>query len=281
MVYRIGFLLWLILGAFIPIPSGRAFFLTAIQEGDGYALKGQEVRWDLFRSEPFQGIIYDLKPPRAFIYAPGKEPRLVALRRIKIFDYSSGKDRFAWQARFMTDDFGDHYLVLHTDPTLVPGAGEVWEEWVKVPLHVERTKDWERTLDLRVEIIPLTRPYGLVEGSSFMARVLFEGRSVPGIRVQMVPFLGVYLAFKDLPKDKNQRPDLPLMYLDLRTDAKGRFIVSFPHSGWWLLSAIIPAGQFSLGNQTYPFYLRANLWLYVKPLYQPPETAPQIRPESN
>ncbi|NPB09552.1 MAG: DUF4198 domain-containing protein [Thermodesulfobacteria bacterium] len=269
-----------ILLVFLAVGEARAFFLTAIQEGEGYALKGKEVRWDIFRSEPFQGVIFDLKAPRAMIYAPDEKPRLVALRRLQIFDYASGKKRFAWQARFIAQSPGDHYLVLTTDPTLVPGAGEVWREWVKVPLHVEQRKGWERTLGLRVEIVPLTRPYGLVAGSVFKARVLFEGEPASGIRVQMVPYLGVYLRPEELPLDENERPDVPLMYGDLLTDEGGCLTVSFPHPGWWLLSAIFPAGNFTLGQQKFPFYLRASFWLYVKAPYTPPETAPRIRPET-
>jgi len=261
--------------------SGEAFFLTAIQEGEGYALKGEEVIWDLFRSEPFQGVIYDLKAPQALIYAPDKKPRLVALRRIKILDHASGKKRFAWQAHFVPDTPGDYYLVLHSEPTLVSGLPEVWEEWVKVPLHVEQSKSWARPLGLRVEIVPSVRPYGLMAGTSFSARVFFEGRPASRVRLQMVPFTGVYLTLKELPQDENGRLDIPLMYLDLLTDEQGGFTVSFPHPGWWLLSAVIPIGQYRLGQEQFPFYLRASLWLYLKPPFKVPETAPHIRPESN
>ncbi len=263
---------------FVLISPAKAFFLTAIQEkGGGFGLKGEEVFWLLFRSEPFQGLIYDLAPPKAYIVLPegGKQP--VALRRTKIFDYAQGQKRYAWVAHFLPAGEGDYFLILETRPALVPGLKEVWQEYVKIPLHVGKGEAWERHLSLPAEIVLLTRPYGLEEGSLLRGRLYFQGKPLPQALIQVVPYHGCYLAAEDLPHNNFGEVEASRMYQNLLTDENGLFAVVLSRKGWWLLSARIPAGNYKMGEFTYPLFIRASVWIYVFPSFKPPEKAPLIQ----
>ncbi len=266
-----------LLGFFFWACSCKAFFLTAVQKGEGYALKGQLVKWIIFRCEPFQGRLYDLKLPKAELYPLGGKPLPVSLRRIKLEDLDTGKKRYAYQAQAVLEEEGDYFLVLSSEPTLVPGTTEVWQEFVKVPLHLGREGAWDQPLGLPLEIIPLTRPYGLRSDVPFTGVVLFQGRPLPKVKVQVVPFHGVFISSKALPQDPWGQVDYPLMYQSTFTDQKGEFVVGFTQEGWWLISAAVHVGNHRLGGRAYPLFLRINFWLYVRPGYKVPEKAPRLR----
>jgi len=258
----------------------QAFFLTVIQdEGKGFALKGKETFWLLFRSEPFQGIIYDLKAPRAYVILPDGKKEPVALRRTKIFDHARGEKRYAWVAHYLPAQKGDHFLILETEPTLVPGLNEVWQEYVKVPFHISYGRAWEKTLSLPAEIVFLSQPYGLEEGALLRGKVLLQGKPMPRALVQVVPYHGHYLSPKDLPRNAFGEIEASRMYQSALTAENGAFAVTLPRAGWWLISARLPFGNYKIGELTYPLFLRASTWIYVFPRFKLPENAPRLEAE--
>lgn len=262
----------------IWVSPARGFFLTAIQgKGQGYARRGEQVTWYVFRTEPFQGLLYDLKLPKVEIYAPGEKPTPLSLLRIKLRDPATGKKRYAYKAHFVPKKEGDYFLVLSTEPTLVPESNEVWQEFVKVPLHLVREGAWDQILGLPIEIILLTRPYGLTLGVPFRGRILFQGRPLPGAKIQVIPFHGAFIPPQALPQDQWGQTDYALMYQASLTNEEGEFITGFAHEGWWLVTVAVSFGQYRLGPNSYPFFWRASLWLYVKGVYQPPENAPKLQ----
>jgi len=259
----------------------RAYFVVVIQEkGGGYALRGEVVRWLIFRGEPFQGLIRDLRAPKAFIVSPTGEKSRIPLPVISLKDLSSGKLRRGFHPRYVPTERGDHYLYLISEEDFVPGTGEVWKEFTKVPLHVEEETDWKRPVGLKVEIVPLTRPYGLESGAVFAGKVLLEGKPLKDILVQVTRYYGMFLPQEALPKDDQGKVDRPRMYLSVRTDEEGRFVVALNQPGWWLISARIPHGYTILAQQRFPLILRASFWLYVKKPFKLEQTFPRIGPRS-
>ncbi|WP_022852974.1 DUF4198 domain-containing protein [Thermodesulfatator atlanticus] len=256
------------------------FFLTVVgEDGLDYGNKGQEKVWLVFRAEPFQGIVYDVKAPKAKIFTPSGKFEPISFWRTKIKDHATGKKRYAWKARYLPTKIGDYYLVLHSDPTLIPGTYEVWEEIVKVPFHVEREGSWQKNLGLKAEIIPYNRPYGITKAGLFRGRLLLDGKPLSQTLIQVVRFNGVFLTGKELPQDRLGKRDDARMYYSLYTDENGDFSLTFPQEGWWLISAKIPFGNHRIGNSTYPMFLRASMWLYVYPPFELPEGAPKIKAE--
>ncbi len=269
-------LLWLF--SFALVAPAQAFFLTVIQEtGQGFGKRGEELSWLIFRSEPFAGVIYDLKAPKAKVFSPSGDVKTLPLRRTKVFDHLRGQKRYAWRTFFLPDRTGDYFLVFETEPTLVPGLGEVWQEWVKVPLHVTPGQNWRKDLGLKVEIVPLTQPYGLEAEAVFCGRLLLEGKPLPHTMIQIVTYHGRYLAPDILPKNAWGQRENARMYHQVVTDELGYFTVSFNKSGWWLISARVPYGNYKIGGLAFPLFLRASLWLYVFPPYNPPENAPWVQ----
>ncbi len=259
--------------------SAKAYFMIPIQqEGQGYGVRGKTVTWLLFRGEPFQGIIYDLKPPKAFINTPDGKTDSVSLSRIQIKDYQTGVKRYAFLVTYTPVKKGDHYLCLISQETYLPELSEVWQELTKVPLHVEEENSWDRAIGLKLEIIPLTRPYGLMSGQLFRGKLLYEGRPASEVLLQITHYHGFFIPRDTIPRDTFGNPDYPLMYLSVKTDENGYFSVSLNQPGWWLISARVPNGYTNLGLQRFPLILRGSLWVYVAPLVKPGGQFPKIGP---
>ncbi len=271
-----GLLLALVL---ISAHPAQAYFLVLTQEnGHGYATVGQEVRWFLFRGEPFQGIVRDLLPPKAFMALPNGKKEPVALSIVNVKDYATGKERRGYRPHYTPTQKGDYYLCLVSQPAFVQEVGEVWQEFTKVPLHVAVETSWPKPVGLKAEIIPLTRPYGLEAGAVFRGQVLYQGKPVKDALVQFTYYHGYFLPQKDLPKQQGGDTDLARMYPSVRTDTEGLFTVYLNKAGWWLISARLPQGYTTLGGQRFPLILRASIWLYVWPTFNPQGTFAPIKP---
>jgi uncharacterized GH25 family protein len=84
---------------------------------------------------------------------------------------------------------------------------------------------WDRPLGLRLELVPEANPYTLPGGGVLPARLLYEGKPLPGALV---------VAFtKDRPAAK----------VAARSDAQGRVALKLDRPGTWLVKAVhmIPA----------------------------------------
>ena len=270
--------LWIIF-FFGLVATAKAYFLVVIQEkGGGYATRGEKISWLVFRGEPFQGLVRDLITPKAFMRTPqgGKDP--VAFTVIELKDYKTGKKRHAFYVRYTPTQEGDYYLCLLSQKTYIPELNEVWREITKVPLHVESEKAWEIPVGLELEIVPLTRPYGLTAGQIFRGKVFSQGTPASHVLVQVTHYHGLFLPWEALPKDAYGKLDRPLMYLSLYTDDNGTFSVALNQPGWWLVSVRVPQGFVTLANQRFPLFLRGSLWLYVRPPFVPQGSFPKIVP---
>ncbi len=256
----------------------QAYFLVVVQEnGPGYASVGEEVKWLLFRGEPFQGIVRDLLPPKAFMVLPNGKSEPVALSIANIKDYATGKERRGYRPHYTPTQKGDYYLCLVSTPAFVQEIGEVWQEFTKIALHVNTETAWQRPVGLKAEIVPLSRPYGLESGALFRGCVLFQGKPVKDALIQATLYHGIFIPSEDLPSNPKGQIDFARMYPSVRTDANGLFALTLNQPGWWLISARLPQGYSTLGGQKFPFIIRASLWLYVFPPFVPQGTFPKIK----
>jgi cobalt/nickel transport protein len=88
---------------------------------------------------------------------------------------------------------------------------------------------WDRPVGAKMEIVPLTRPYGLYAPGSFTGRVLFQGKPVAGADLEIEYFN---------PDGALKAPADPYVTLSARADAGGVFTFTAPWDGWWGLAAL-------------------------------------------
>ncbi len=117
---------------------------------------------------------------------------------------------------------------------------------------------WQKPIGLKAEIVPVTRPFGLWEGNTFVGRVLFNGKPAANIRVEVEYY----------NKEGIKPPNQALVTQVVQTDENGYFIYTIPWSGWWGFSAIGRGGKKRYRDgKLYPVELDAVLWIkaYPKP----------------
>jgi cobalt/nickel transport protein len=85
------------------------------------------------------------------------------------------------------------------------------------------------TAGIPVEIIPVSRPYGLYAGNLFTGRVFRDGKPVANSEVE-VEFWG---------RGKTKAPTDSHIRQVIKTDPNGVFSYAIPKPGWWGFSAIM------------------------------------------
>ncbi len=253
----LGFLFWLSC-------SARAHFLIVIpEEGNGYALRGRELDLMVTYGHPFEGILYDLKNPSGFLILPDGKKAPLPFSRTLVKDHASGKKRFAYRIRFLPTQRGDHLFCVEAKPYLNEEEGEVWKDYMKTLIHVQVEKGWDNSCGFPLELVPLNRPYGMMKGSVFVGRLLFNGKPLGGVTLEVEKFNGFYVPEEGLPKDAFGRINEPLMTYTVMTNDDGYFVVTLPEPGWWAINASVKSGNTSYAGKSFPLVVRSGVWVYV------------------
>ncbi len=131
------------------------------------------------------------------------------------------------------------------------------------PLEVpglEVQKGWDARPSGKMEMTPLTRPYGLQPGMTFQARVRSEDRPMAATLVEIERYNPTPPAV--LPPDEH-------ITRTVKTDADGVFTASLMEPGWWGLTASREGGKKERQGKSYPVRERVTFWAFVDDLKQP------------
>lgn len=163
----------------------------------------------------------------------------------------------AWQGRFEPGR-GDTWLVLETAPEVDREAKTVYREFVKTCLPRGPSGGWQRRTGQPVEIVPLTRPYGLRPGMVFRGQLLRGAAPVANTEVY-------WERLNERRPAPGTLPPEPLITFAGRTDAAGHFVISLPEPGWWVVGAYVQdLGLERRENADYRLEGFAGLWLRVE-----------------
>jgi cobalt/nickel transport protein len=188
--------------------------------------------------------------------ARGRVTNLTAALQPTLFrgDTNAG----AWQIRFEPGR-GDTVIALDNAPSVDRAQRSLYREYVKVCLHRRMQEGWSQRTGQALEIVPLTRPYGLRAGMVFSGRLLRGDTPVAEAEVYCERLNDRRPAATALPPE-------PLTTFVVRTDADGRFVVSLPDAGWWVLGAYVEdLGKVRHETEEYRLEGFAGLWLKVEP----------------
>ena len=103
-----------------------------------------------------------------------------------------------------------------------PGR-EIYSRFVKTFIQVGmlRTDHFQKTLEFKIEIVPLTNPYSLNEGSNLDVLLLFDREPLPNHKI-----MATYEGYSTLPED----------YAEVtRTDENGIARFQMTHKGVWMV----------------------------------------------
>ncbi len=209
---------------------------------------------DLSFCHPRTGQGMDMEKPVSFgLWHAGRQQNL--LPALEAQTHNNGK---AWRARYQITSPGDHIFYATPAP--------YWEETEKLFI-VHHTKvvfnaydkqdTWDRPIGLPMEIVPLTRPYGLYPGNSFSGVVLLQGKPLPNCEVEV--------EYYDRDSQYPAAHD-SLITQVVKTNGLGYFTFSFPWPGWWGMAALHDSAPITYNHKTAPLEIGGVLWVYVNEL---------------
>jgi cobalt/nickel transport protein len=225
--------------------------------------KGQAVTVVCLWGHPFEHQLFDASPPRSLlVIAPdGKKSDLTkALQAVAVA--AEGKKKVsAYKLRFTPKERGDFVFILNTDPVWMEAEKVFFQDTVRVVLHVEDQDGWDQSAGQAFELVPLTRPYGLLAGMVFQAQALAAAKPLPGTLVEIERYNPT--PPRELPPDEH-------ITRTAKTDPNGVVTYTLPEAGWWALTAQRPGGKKNHKGKAYPVRRRTTLWVYVDAKVKPP-----------
>lgn len=202
---------------------------------------------------PFAQEFMEMARPSAFGFVIQKERKdLTGLLRPKTMGGHT-----VWEAVVSMSRPGDHVFFMVPEPYWEPAEQKFIQHVTKVVVNAfGREEGWGDPVGLRAEIVPLSRPYGLWTGQVFTGRVLFEGRPVPDVPVEV--------EYYNIGK-KLHVPCTTCETQVLKTDQDGYFSFAMPKPGWWGFAALIDApDKVAHEGKEYPLELGAVIWVRTR-----------------
>lgn len=123
-------------------------------------------------------------------------------------------------------------------------------------LHVQAQKGWDASVG-DFELVPLTRPYGLLPGMVFqveMSSARSAGKEMPYGLMEIERYNAE--PPKKLPPDEQ-------ITRTVRLDANGVATTTLSEAGWWCLTVARPQGTRMRDGKNYPLRQRSTFWVFV------------------
>jgi cobalt/nickel transport protein len=243
---------WLLLGTVLLADPAYAHFQELIPDHDILTQEsGSRIDLSLTFTHPMEGgpVMPMDEPTRFGVVGPSGDIDLKGqLRPIQ----RQGKS--AYQAQYKITLPGDYSFYLEPAPYWEPAEGVMIIHYTKVVVDAFGAETgWDRELGLPVEIVPLTRPYGLWTGNLFSGIVKHGG--------QPVPFAEVEVEWRN---DGSITPPAdPFITQVIKTDREGVFHYAMPRAGWWGFAALVE-GEKPLPNpqgDPVPVELGGLIWV--------------------
>jgi cobalt/nickel transport protein len=212
---------------------------------------------------PFEHELFDAPAPeKVWVTGPGGRTEDVTKSLEKTTLPAGDKTVNGYKLRYTPRERGDHTVVLQTPPIWLEADEEFVQDLVKVFVHVQADKGWERDAVFgSFDLIPLTRPYGLVPGCIFQAEVSLDGFPPGQARGQPKRVKAEIERYNAAPP--KQLPPEEQMTRSVQTSRAGVLTGTLPEAGWWSITASRESGSRERDNKNYPLRQRATLWVFV------------------
>ena len=180
-------------------------------------------------SHPFEMVGMDMAKPKAFgVLAGGsKEDLLGTLKPAQVMG------KAAWSAQYNIKKPGVYIFYMDPEPYWEPAEDSFISHYTKVVVPAFGEEEgWDKEVGQKIEIVPLTRPFGLYAGNVFQGIVKVDGKPVPYAEVE-IEFYN-----KD---NKVEAPNEYMVTQAIKADRNGVFTYAVPKAGWWGFAALTTA----------------------------------------
>lgn len=166
------------------------------------------------------------------------------------------KDGLTMKLDYPVYHAGDTWIVFHF-PLEWSAHDMGWTETtVRTIIHLGLSKGWEEPLGIPLEIVPLTRPYGILPGDAFRVQLLHEGKPLSGAAIYAEKYF--------MPPLKTKHPSDVIITRTVHTDSIGTATVTLNSPGWWILFTAYEKGDLSKDDKEGPVLIQDALWVYVE-----------------
>ncbi len=193
------------------------------------------------------------KPKAAGVVLGGKKTDLLpSLKPVK-----EGKAMW-WKGSYKVRRPGDYIFFMEPQPYWEPAEDCFIIHYTKTIVDALSAEEgWDQPIGLKIEIVPLTRPYGLWAGNSFTGKVLYKGKPLANADVE-VEFYN--------KKGSVKIPAPAYVTQVVRTDANGVFSYTMPWAGWWGFAALTTDDKkMKKDGQPKDVEVGGVLWVYAHP----------------
>jgi cobalt/nickel transport protein len=204
---------------------------------------------------PFEHELADAaRPVQLVVLSPDGKPTDLTEALEKTTVKVPGKaDVTAYAFRFTPSRRGDHVFVVTAAPHL-ESEGVLLRDRARVTLHVQTQNGWDNALGKGLEMVPLTRPYGLQPGVAFQAQALADGKPLGGARVEIERYN---------PRPPAKVPDDVFVTMRVRADPNGVVTCTLSEPGWWCVTVERDGGPADHDGRKVAVKERCALWVYV------------------
>ncbi len=241
--------------AAVTAPAMAHFQMVIPSDDIISAGENRQLNVDLFFTHPFEGMGLNMKKPKRFgVWVAGKETNLIdTLQKSRYID-RVGETLSAYSTQYKIRKPGDHLFFVQPQPYWEAAEERFIIHYTKAVVNAFGMEEgWDHELGLTVEIVPLTRPYGLWTNNLFRGIVKHNGAPVPFARVEVE-------YYND--KGEVQPPADPFITQTIKADANGVFAYTMPKSGWWGFAALVESSETMVHEgKDYPVELGGLLWL--------------------
>ncbi len=236
-----------------PSPLGAHFHL-AIPDRPALGA-GEKTVLRLFFGHPFEHELADMAPPEGLkLVPPDGAAEDVTGRVVEEKVKSGGPNEIRRYAiDFAPKERGDYIFSLHTRLEFAGEEYGFYRDFVKVVIHVQAEKGWDRAVGDPIEIVPLARPYGLRPGALFQARALLDGKPIEGASVEFERYN---------PRPPEKLPEGEFITSSARTGPGGLIAFTPDAVGWWSVSVSARRGALLRDGKEHPLTVRATFWFY-------------------
>lgn len=161
----------------------------------------------------------------------------------------------AWALHLPVEQAGLYQIVVETRPRWEKERDRFRQDFVKLEVPVQHAAaGWERPAGLSVEIVPLTRPFGLLPPALFTGQVLCAGAAAAHIPVRITRLNTDQTRFSSSWHEEQE----------VMTDERGMFSFVCPLPGWWAFTALTEGDPLKgPDGQSKTLVRGAILWIYV------------------
>jgi len=203
---------------------------------------------------PMENQGMDLAKPKLEVAARGGKTDISStLKPVQV----NGKT--AWQTSFDLKTPGVYAFAMTPQP--------YWEAAEdKFIIHMTKTvvsalgdeEGWDKPMGLKLEIVPMVKPFALYAGNAFTGKVLFKGKPLANAGVE-VEFYNKDGALK--------APAEAYVTQEVKTDANGVFTFAAPWAGWWGFAALTDDdARLKKDGKEKKVELGGVIWAYFHPV---------------